>query len=103
MKLAGLDIGTTTLCGLLLDSDSGEILSVVTERNGFGIPGARPGEALQDPDAICDATARILEGFRASHGKIGGIGIAGQMHGILYVDREGRAAKPAVHVAGRTG
>jgi sedoheptulokinase len=94
VKLAGLDIGTTTLCGLLLDSDSGGILSVVTERNSFGIPGTRPGEALQDPDAIYDATARILEGFRSAHGKIGGIGVACQMHGILYVDREGRAASP---------
>jgi sedoheptulokinase len=94
MKLAGLDIGTTTLCGMLLDSDSGEILSVVTERNSSAVAGTAPDESLQDPDAIVDAVERILGSFRASHGRIDGIGVAGQMHGILYVDRAGRAVSP---------
>jgi sedoheptulokinase len=94
MKLAGLDIGTTTLCGLLLEADSGDILSVATEPNAFGLPGTAPWEALQDPDAIFSAAARILDGFLEAHGNIGGIGVAGQMHGILYVDREGSAVSP---------
>ena len=37
---------------------------------------------------------RVLDSFRASHGSIGGIGVAGQMHGILYVDGAGRAVSP---------
>ena len=113
MKLAGLDIGTTTLCGLLLEADTGDILSVATEPNAFGLPGATPWEALQDPDAIFAAATRILDGLLASRGhkggsgggsgrigggggsgRIGGIGVAGQMHGILYVDRDGRAVSP---------
>jgi len=100
MRLAGLDIGTTTLCGLLLEADTGDILSVATEPNAFGLPGTAPWEALQDPDAIFDAAARILDGLLASHGhmggggRIGGIGVAGQMHGILYVDGDGRAVSP---------
>ena len=94
MNLAGLDIGTTTLCGLLLDSDSGQILSVVTERNSSAIAGALPDEHAQDPDAIVAAVERILGSFQAAHGKIGGIGIGGQMHGILYVDGAGKAVSP---------
>jgi sedoheptulokinase len=94
MRLAGLDIGTTTLCGLLLDSDTGEILSVVTEPNGAALPAPFPGEYLQDANAIAAGAARILESFRASHGQIGGVGVGGQMHGVLYVDGEGAAASP---------
>ena len=94
MKIAGLDIGTTTLCGLLLDSETGEILSVVTEPNSFALPAAAPWESLQDAGAISRAAARIIDRFAASHGRIGAIGIAGQMHGILYVDRNGEAVSP---------
>ena len=43
MKLAGLDIGTTTLCGLALESDTGEILSVITEPSSFPVPGPETG------------------------------------------------------------
>lgn len=94
MKLAGLDIGTTTLCGLLLDSDTGEILSVVTEPNSFSIRGAGDWESLQDPDAICAVVGRILGRLSGPHGRIGAIGVAGQMHGIIYVDAGGKALSP---------
>jgi sedoheptulokinase len=94
MKIAGLDIGTTTLCGLLLQSETGEILSVVTEPNSSALPAAAPWESLQDAGAISRAAARIIGRFAASHGRIGAIGIAGQMHGILYVDRNGEALSP---------
>jgi sedoheptulokinase len=93
MKLAGLDIGTTTLCGLLLESDSGEILSVITEPNSFQIQGVGDGESLQDPDGILGAVQRILSKLE-SHGRIGAVGVAGQMHGILYLDRRGKALGP---------
>ncbi len=94
MRIAGLDIGTTTLCGLLLDSETGGILSVITEPNSFALPAAAPWESLQDAGAIAGAAARIIDRFAASHGRIGAIGIAGQMHGILYVDRGGEALSP---------
>lgn len=94
MKIAGLDIGTTTLCGQLLDSETGEILSVVTEPNSFALPTAAPWESLQDAEAISRAAARIIDRFAASHGRIEAIGMAGQMHGILYVNRGGEAMSP---------
>jgi sedoheptulokinase len=94
MNLAGLDIGTTTLCGLLLESDTGEILSVITEPNSFAVQGAGEWESLQDPDAIYGAVRRILDRLAASHGRIGAIGVAGQMHGILYVNGRGNARGP---------
>ena len=94
MKIAGVDIGTTTLCGQLLDSRTGEILSVVTEPNSFALPAAAPWESLQDAEAISRAAARIIDRFSASHGRIEAIGVAGQMHGILYVNSGGEAISP---------
>jgi len=35
-----------------------------------------------------------MSGGGGGSGRIGGISVAGQMHGILYVDREGRAVSP---------
>ena len=94
MKLVGLDIGTTTICGLVLDPDTGEVVSVRTEPNASAIPGAAPWEALQDPEAILAAAANIADRFLDAFADVAGIGVAGQMHGILYVDRHGRAVSP---------
>jgi len=94
MKLVGLDVGTTTICGLVADAASGEILSVVTRPNASRVPGAAPWEALQDPRVIVETVETILDEFLGRWRDIGGIGVAGQMHGILYVDRDGKAVSP---------
>ncbi|HEY9595332.1 MAG TPA: FGGY family carbohydrate kinase, partial [Spirochaetia bacterium] len=93
MTIADIDLGTTTICGLLLDAETGRIVSVVTEPNTAAVRG-RPDEALQDPDAIVAIAERIVGGFLEAGADLRGIGIAAQMHGILYVDRDGRAIGP---------
>ena len=94
MKLVGLDIGTTTICGLVVDAGTGEILSVVTRPNASRFAGRAPWEALQDPGIILETVKGILDAFLDQQEEVGGIGVAGQMHGILYVDKAGRARSP---------
>jgi sedoheptulokinase len=94
MTIAGIDLGTTTVCGLLLDAESGDILSVVTEPNTASITGGRSDESLQDPETIVAIAGRIIGGFLDARPDLRGIGIAAQMHGILYVDAAGRALGP---------
>ncbi len=94
MKLAGLDIGTTTICGLLLDPETADVVSVVTEANGASLAPPRPGESIQDPEAIVSIARRIVDGFLAGARDVRAIGVTGQMHGILYVDARGRACSP---------
>ena len=94
MKLIGLDVGTTSICGLLLDVEDGRILSVQTRPNSSAIAGRSPWESLQNPDAILETALGIIHGFLDAHGDIRGIGVAGQMHGILYVDKNGNAVSP---------
>jgi sedoheptulokinase len=94
MKLLGLDVGTTTICGLVMDAADGRIVFVQTEANTSGIAARASWESLQDPEAAVQIARRILGRALEMHGDIGGIGIAGQMHGILYVDGKGNAVSP---------
>ena len=44
MKLIGLDIGTTSLCGISCDAATGQIVQTITEQNGTFLPAAEPWE-----------------------------------------------------------
>ena len=94
MKIAGLDIGTSKICGLVLDTGTGDVASVATESNPGSIASAGPGEALQDPDRLASIAEAILQQFRRRFPDVRAVGVTGQMHGILYVDAKGKALGP---------
>jgi sedoheptulokinase len=94
VKLVGLDIGTTTICGLVLDPATAEIVSVVTRPNDAALQGQAVWESIQDPGAILETARGVLGSFLDAHDDIAAVGVAGQMHGIVYVDRTGKAVSP---------
>lgn len=94
MKLVGVDIGTTTISALALDARTGEAAGIATEPNTAILAPDRPALALQDPDAILAVATRMLGGLLDEHPDAVGVGVTGQMHGILYVDCDGRAVSP---------
>lgn len=88
MTVIGIDIGTTTICGMLYDVEGRRVLSELT------LPDMEP-EALtgaQDPEFIYSQVVRLLEGLRRKD--TAAAGFSSQMHGILYLDSEGRALSP---------
>ena len=89
MKIIGLDIGTTNICGLLSDTESGEVLKILSEPNRTVSEGPDGVGRCQDPVAIEESVRRILEALLCGQGKVDAIGISAAMHGILYLDREG--------------
>ena len=93
-RVIGLDIGTTTICALLLDGSTGEILQTITQPNEACIIGKHVWEKLQDAQALYSQAEAIVVELMRQHGPIAGIGITGQMHGILYVDEKGEAVSP---------
>lgn len=89
----GIDIGTSSICGVLHNPDTGECESL-TKDNKAALTSSFQYEKAQDPDIIFRCVTEILDHFTSLHNEIGGIGLSGQMHGILYIDREGRAVSP---------
>ena len=93
MYAIGLDIGTTTVCGIMINSASGEVLKTITEKNDSFIQG-KSFEKIQDPQIILNKVLSILDCFLAEHSAIDCIGVTGQMHGIVYLDINGNAVSP---------
>lgn len=93
MKAMGIDIGTTTICGTVIDTDTGEVLQVRTLGNDSAIKG-QPDEGLQDPERIWELVQDIYRKFLDQCPDVCSVGLTGQMHGVLYVDAEGQAVSP---------
>ncbi|MGU3473072.1 sedoheptulokinase [Paenibacillus sp. D51F] len=91
---AGIDIGTTSLAVTIWDASSGLAVHTATAPNRAWLPAEHPWEKLQDPELIASDAAELLEQCRPWRGKLAGIGISSQMHGVLYADGHGRAVSP---------
>ena len=95
MYSIGIDIGTTSICGVLLDVSTGEIKKSVTLGSESFIPSDRPWEKIQDVSIIEKKSFAILDAlFDEADGKVESVGISNQMHGILYIDGEGNCVSP---------
>lgn len=93
MLTMGLDIGTTTICGVLLDAVTGETVATLTLPNDAALPPDCEGARLQNPERILAVVDEIIRTLGKA-GKPLATGVTGQMHGIVYLDAEGRALSP---------
>ncbi len=93
MKVIGIDIGTTSISSVVIDSDGWIQLASKTVANDTAIAG-EAWQNMQDADRIFGKCARLIEAYRASWPDISRIGITGQMHGMLYTDDKGLAVSP---------
>ncbi len=95
MKFIGLDIGTTSITGLIYDLERKKVVCTVTDESGTGVPEHKEEwERLQDPEAICQQIERIVGKLILAEGEVSGIGLTGQMHGIVYTDNMGQHVNP---------
>lgn len=94
MKAIGIDIGTTTISSVVLDTDKEVTLEARTVENGSFFQTEHEWERIQDVQVILkkalDLTDELLEHFPGAEV----IGLTGQMHGIVYVNREGKHISP---------
>ena len=90
MAYIGIDIGTTGICVTKVAAD-GEVLETRHAANDAVMHVDQPFARLQDPTRIETIVRSLLQSMLAD---TDGIGISCQMHGILYVDRSGRAVSP---------
>ena len=97
MQIIGIDIGTTTISGVVLDYKKGKtakLLEAKTIENGCFIPAANKWEKIQDADGIVRKAGGLLDYFLNKYHRIQRIGLTGQMHGIVYIDRAGKCVSP---------
>ena len=92
--LIGLDIGTTSISAVAAEVSSGALLRSVTVPNGGVLPSPDGVSRLQDPVRIVETALGLKESLAAEFSPVAAIGVTGQMHGILYLDRAGRAVSP---------
>ncbi len=87
----GLDVGTSGVKALAV-SEAGEVLA--SAEVGYGLSTPRPGWAEQDPADWWRATEEALAALAVP--EIAGIGLSGQMHGLVALDAAGEVIRPAI-------
>lgn len=94
MLSLGLDLGTTTVSAVVVDTAAGSVLASRTQKSNADIQAVLPGGKCQDADLLIHVAEALLEELLELYPQVGSIGITGQMHGILYLDRDGNGISP---------
>jgi xylulokinase len=89
--LVGLDVGTTGVKALRISAD-GEVLARAEEEYPLSTP--QPGWAEQDPEDWWRAADAALA--KVGGEGVAGIGLSGQMHGLVALDEADRVLRPAI-------
>lgn len=91
----GLDIGTSGVKAILV-APGGDVRASATTPLGLSTP--RPGWTEQHPDEWWQATINSIRGVLAQcpDATIASIGLSGQMHSSVFLDRNGHVVRPAL-------
>ena len=93
----GIDTSTTATKALLIDAE-GQLLGVAANEYSFETP--RPLWSEQSPQLWWDATIQSIRQLMKKTGVdkngIQGIGLTGQMHGLVLLDENGDVLRPAI-------
>lgn len=96
--LIGIDSGTQSTKVLVVDARSGKVLGAAAQAHDL-LPNLPPGAKEQHPHAWRDATAagikRALKAAKATAGEVRAIGVSGQQHGFVPLDKHGEIIRPA--------
>jgi xylulokinase len=91
----GLDVGTSGVKAILISVD-GSVVAVATTPLSLSTP--RPGWAEQHPDDWWKASVQSIRGVlsRRPNERVEAVGISGQMHSSVFLDRSGDVVRPAL-------
>lgn len=90
----GVDIGTTSICAVAVDIDSGDVVWSRNRANTSSLPSEHAYERKQNVSVILDTAFSLVDEAEKELGLPMAIGVTGQMHGIVYIDKEGNAVSP---------
>lgn len=93
----GIDSSTTATKALLMDAE-GQVVGVASAEYGYETP--RPLWSEQEPALWWTATISSIRQVLAETGvapdAVKGIGLTGQMHGLVLLDADGQSLRPAI-------
>lgn len=90
----GLDLGTSGLKGLLVDRN-GKILK--EESASYPVYYPQEGWSEQNPENWLRAAAEVLTRLaKGAENEVAGVSIGGQMHGLVLLDENDKAIRPAI-------
>src|SRR5262245_7554042 len=95
--LLGLDIGTTSTIGILIDSDGN---TLATASRPATLYSDHPNWAEEDPEQwwtnVCAITRELLAKARTPAGSIAGIGVTGMVPALVLVDANGQVLRRSI-------
>ena len=93
----GIDVSTTATKAVLID-ESGAVAGIGVAEYGYSVP--RQLWSEQDPalwwDGAVNAIRSVLESTGVAAADVAAVGLTGQMHGAVLLDREGSVLRPAI-------
>ncbi|MDA1276745.1 MAG: xylulokinase [Verrucomicrobia bacterium] len=94
----GIDSGTQSTKALVVDAKNGNVLSSAAHAHGL-IPNLPPGAKEQHPLTWREAAAKsirlAIRQANAKPGEVKAIGVSGQQHGFVPLDKNGEVIRPA--------
>ncbi len=95
--LLGIDVATSATKALLIDA-SGDVVGQASSEYSFETP--RPLWSEQNPqlwwDGAVESIRQVLDDTGIPGDAIKGIGLTGQMHGLVALDERGEVLRPAI-------
>lgn len=96
--LIGIDSGTQSTKALVVDAKNGKVLGSGAQAYDL-IPNLPPGAKEQHPHTWREATAsairQALRSAKATASEVKAIGVSGQQHGFVPLDKDGEVIRPA--------
>ncbi|HRT09532.1 MAG TPA: xylulokinase [Candidatus Paceibacterota bacterium] len=96
--IIGVDSGTQSTKALVIDARDGRVLSAAAQEYDL-LPNLPPGAKEQHPhtwrDAAAAAIRRALRQAKAAASEVKAIGVSGQQHGFVALDKNGEVIRPA--------
>jgi xylulokinase len=93
----GIDIGTTGAKAVLMDVNGVVVTTATIEYQMFT---PHPLWAEQNPDdwwnATCKSIQNVLSQSKINVGDVKGVGLTGQMHGLVTLDKDGKVLYPCI-------
>jgi xylulokinase len=97
LYLLGVDIGTSGTKTVLFDVEGNTIASALAE---YPLYQPQINWAEQDPEdwwkAVVETIAQVLKSSRVNPSDIKGLGLSGQMHGMVLLDRNSQVLRPSI-------